>query len=65
MDRIFGEYRKYASVKARVLDERFMERFDKDSLVWLAYHNGLMGAYEPSGDSPILALGSSTTRLRG
>ena len=65
MEKIFEEYRKYASVKARVLDERFMDVFDERALLWLARHNGLLNAYEPLQDSPISALGVVTTRLRG
>lgn len=63
---IFSEYRHYAAVKARVLDERFMELFDERAMLWLARMNYFAPetTYEPINDSPI-ATPSVTTRLRG
>lgn len=64
MERISTEYRRYAGVKARALDERFMDMFDERALLWLAKHQGFVSSYEPINDSPIAALAVST-RLRG
>lgn len=66
MERVCEEYRRYAGVKARVLDERFMDLFDERALLWLARQNAQQAIpNEPVRDSPIAALGLPTTRLRG
>lgn len=65
MERIAKEYRHHAGIKARVLDERFMDMFDERALLWMARHNGLIPADEPMVDSPIASLGATSTRLRG
>lgn len=63
MELISSEYRRYAGVKARVLDERFMDMFDERAMLWLARQNGFLSSYEPINDSPITTLNLST-RLR-
>lgn len=65
MERVCEEYRRYAGIKARVLDERFMDLFDERALFWLARQYAVPKDSEPLKDSPIAALGLPTTRLRG
>lgn len=58
------EYRKYAGVKARKLDERYMDMFNEESLQWLVRQNSLSPSLEPLTETPITALAVGS-RLRG
>lgn len=63
---IINEYRKYASKKARVLDERFIELYDERPLRWMAQREQLarqVSIPEPFAESPVSSL-SISTRLR-
>ena len=51
-ENIFAEYHVYAGVKARKLDEAFIDQFDTRTVLWLARENGFVKG--DGSESPML-----------
>lgn len=47
LEEIKDDYHTYAGLKARALDEQFIEQFDERSVLWLARKQGWATIEEP------------------